>query len=61
LAKGDELKLEDLPKCKKDGCNGLLRPNVVWFEELLDPKNVNKIDEELEKCDYFLIVSKLFS
>jgi NAD-dependent deacetylase sirtuin 5 len=53
----ENLSIDDLPKCKKNECNGLLRPNVVWFEETLDPKNVAKIEDELDNCDYFLIVS----
>jgi NAD-dependent SIR2 family protein deacetylase len=50
------LRIEDLPKCKKNECNGLLRPNVVWFEETLDPNNVAKIEDELDNCDFFIIV-----
>ena len=27
---------EDLPKCEKENCKGLLRPHIVWFGENLD-------------------------
>jgi NAD-dependent deacetylase len=30
----------DLPHC---GCGGLLRPNVVWFGEMLDPNHFNRV------------------
>lgn len=30
----------DLPRC---GCGGLLRPNVVWFGEYLDPGHLRRI------------------
>lgn len=52
---------DDLPKCKKNKCGGLLRPNVVWFDETLDPDNVTKIDDELNSCDFFLIVAFIFT
>lgn len=40
---------EDLPKCAKEDCNGLLRPHIVWFGENLD-------DYILEQaCEYFPI------
>lgn len=41
--------------CNK--CNGVLRPHVVWFNESLDPNVVEKIVDELQECDLFLIVS----
>ncbi len=41
-------------RCKK--CNGLLRPHIVWFHESLDPDVYEKIENELEKCDFFIIV-----
>ena len=28
--------VQDLPRCKKPSCGGLLRPHVVWFGEGLD-------------------------
>lgn len=40
---------EDLPKCAKEDCKGLLRPYIVWFGENLD-------DYILEQaCEYFSI------
>ncbi|RIA87759.1 DHS-like NAD/FAD-binding domain-containing protein [Glomus cerebriforme] len=48
------LPIEKLPSCTK--CNGLIRPDVVWFNETLDPDILNKIHEELNRCDLFLII-----
>jgi NAD-dependent deacetylase sirtuin 5 len=46
--------IKNLPHCKK--CNGLLRPNVVWFNESLNPVIMNKINNILENCDFFLVI-----
>ena len=32
------LSVQDLPRCQKPSCGGLLRPHVVWFGERLDEK-----------------------
>lgn len=43
-----------LPKCSK--CRGLLRPNVVWFGESLDPDIMHKVVKASKNCDLMLIV-----
>ena len=43
-----------LPKCTK--CNGLLRPNVVWFGESLDPDILGKAFDTARNCEAMLIV-----
>ncbi|XP_009271994.2 PREDICTED: NAD-dependent protein deacylase sirtuin-5, mitochondrial [Aptenodytes forsteri] len=48
--------VEDLPQCEEDGCNGLLRPHVVWFGETLDPDILTEVEKELEICDLCLVV-----
>lgn len=47
----------ELPRCMQQGCNGLLRPHVVWFGESLDPQVLAKTDYELENCDLCLVVA----
>lgn len=37
----------NLPRCD---CGGLLRPNVVWFGELLDPAHLDRIHHFFGKC-----------
>lgn len=44
----------ELPRCQK--CSGLLRPNVVWFGEGLDPDVLGRADYELSACDLCLVV-----
>ena len=53
-----QLQREDLPQCPKCG-NGLLRPGVVWFGEMLPEKTVTEIEEFIdksEKIDLILVV-----
>ncbi|RMC16191.1 hypothetical protein DUI87_08405 [Hirundo rustica rustica] len=42
--------------CEEDGCNGLLRPHVVWFGEALDPGVLMAVEKELDICDLCLVV-----
>jgi NAD-dependent deacetylase sirtuin 5 len=46
--------LEDLPRCKKSDCNGLLRPGVVWFGEM--PHHMEEINKIVDKADLALVV-----
>uniref|UniRef100_A0A1B6EG08 Deacetylase sirtuin-type domain-containing protein n=1 Tax=Clastoptera arizonana TaxID=38151 RepID=A0A1B6EG08_9HEMI len=34
---------QELPRCKRPMCGGLLRPHLVWFGESLDMKEMTKI------------------
>ncbi len=36
-----------LPKCE---CGALLRPHIVWFGEMLDPADLERIEEFLERA-----------
>jgi len=49
-----DIPIEQLPSCKK--CKGLLRPDVVWFNESLDPNILSKIRTELDRCDLLLVI-----
>ncbi|XP_041040336.1 NAD-dependent protein deacylase sirtuin-5, mitochondrial [Carcharodon carcharias] len=51
-----KIPVENLPRCEKFGCNGLLRPHVVWFGETLDSDILMEVNKELEICDLCLIV-----
>lgn len=48
------LELDQLPRCSKDGCGGLLRPGVVWFGEV--PEHLNQIEDYLAHCDLLLVI-----
>lgn len=56
FAEDARIKEEDLPRCKKDSCGGLLRPHVVWFGEGLYPEVLTAADNELTACDLCLVV-----
>jgi len=48
--------VEKLPRCKKAGCGGLLRPHVVWFGESLYPEVLDAATSQLSTCDLCLVV-----
>ncbi len=50
----EDIPKEDLPRCIK--CNGLLRPDVVWFGESLNVSELNKAYEEALKADVLIVI-----
>jgi NAD-dependent deacetylase len=48
------VELPPLPHCA--ACQGLLRPDIVWFGEALAPKDLGAAAEALRECDLFLVV-----
>jgi NAD-dependent deacetylase len=46
--------LADMPTC--DLCAGLLRPDIVWFGEVLPTNIWERAVEAVEACDVFLVV-----
>jgi NAD-dependent deacetylase len=46
--------LPDLPHCPR--CEELLRPDVVWFEEMLPHLVWREAQEQTEACECFLVV-----
>ncbi|KAF9653610.1 DHS-like NAD/FAD-binding domain-containing protein [Thelephora ganbajun] len=49
-----DIPLSDLPRCTQPDCGGLLRPGVVWFEEI--PHHLQEIDEIVQKADLAIVV-----
>jgi NAD-dependent deacetylase len=41
------------PRC---ACGSLLRPDVVWFGEMLDPQHLDRAFNVIEACDAMLVV-----
>jgi len=50
----DKVYDDELPKCEK--CSHLLRPNVVWFGEMLDVAQQREAIWAVRKCDWFLAI-----
>jgi len=53
---GDEntyLEEEGLPRCEE--CQGLLRPNVVWFGEMLDKRHLEEVSNFMERAGERLV------
>lgn len=46
--------LDEVPRCKK--CNGLLRPNVVWFEESLPREQLDAAVHATHDCQMFFSI-----
>lgn len=46
--------LPELPRC--GDCNELLRPDVVWFEEMLPEDVWRQAEEAAASCDCFLVI-----
>ena len=49
-----ETRGEEVPRCPS--CGALLRPDVVWFEELLPADALAKAEEVARRCDVLLVV-----
>ncbi len=49
-----ELDRDSPPLCQK--CQGLIRPDVVWFGEFLDPVTWNQACQASTTCDVMLVV-----
>ncbi|MEX1138406.1 MAG: NAD-dependent deacylase [Bacteroidota bacterium] len=51
---GTQKPLIGVPRCEH--CGGMLRPDVVWFGELLPQGAFQKAVEAAQRCDLFLLV-----
>ncbi|XP_078035722.1 NAD-dependent protein deacylase sirtuin-5, mitochondrial [Augochlora pura] len=47
---------DDLPRCQKGNCKGLLRPHIVWFGESLDEHILEQTYDAVENCDACLVI-----
>jgi NAD-dependent deacetylase len=48
--------LAALPAMPRCDCGGVLRPDIVWFGEMLPPAAFAKADQAARSCEVFLIV-----
>lgn len=46
----------EVPICSEHGCGGLMRPDVVWFGEYLDPNILNEATRFASECDCCIVV-----
>jgi NAD-dependent deacetylase len=54
LTEDRRVPLPALPTC--DACGALLRPHVVWFGEMLDPKILDLAYRALETCQVMMVI-----
>ena len=50
----EEEEEEELPRCAK--CGALMRPGVVWFGEMLDPRKIDIVENFLARGDVDLAI-----
>lgn len=48
-----EVPIKILPFCE---CGGLLRPDVVWFGEMLSDNNLTKAFVAIDNCDFMFVI-----
>ena len=48
----DEINLNDIPRCS---CGGIIKPDVVLYEEPLDGKKLNRSIELIQKADLLIV------
>jgi NAD-dependent deacetylase len=44
----------EIPRCPK--CGGMIRPSVVWFDEMLPPDAIEQAEEAAQECDVFFSI-----
>jgi NAD-dependent deacetylase len=54
VARPDRLPAGEPPRCPR--CGSWLRPDVVWFGEMLDPLALQEASDEAGACDAMLVV-----
>ena len=52
----DVLQVSGAPHCKRPGCGGLIRPDVVWFGEVLPEDEWNDSVRAIVSADIFLSI-----
>ncbi len=46
----------ELPHCAREGCGALLRPDIVWFGEALDPGVLTRALEAIDSAELIFVV-----
>ena len=54
VARWAEATADEPPRCP--ACGAFLRPDVVWFEEMLPPEALAAADDAARQCDVLLVV-----
>ncbi len=54
VARWSEAKADEPPRCP--ACGAFLRPDVVWFEEMLPPDALARAEDAVRHCDVLLVV-----
>ena len=47
---------DEIPKCRKSECDGVVKPNVVFFGEALPERFWETLSSDFKKCDMLIIM-----
>lgn len=50
---GKEMKI---PKCERDGCEGTVKPDIVFFGETLPNRYIQCVSQDFKRCDLLIIM-----
>lgn len=48
-----------IPRCQRMRCNGIVKPDVVLYEEMLDNEVLLKAVEAIEKADLLIVARNI--
>ncbi|XP_058794808.1 NAD-dependent protein deacylase sirtuin-5, mitochondrial-like [Phymastichus coffea] len=51
-----DIPVQDLPRCEKNNCGELLRPDIVWFGESLNTHILDRVNVAVDSCDACLVI-----
>ncbi|KAH7879104.1 DHS-like NAD/FAD-binding domain-containing protein [Lentinula edodes] len=54
MVRDHPIPVDELPHCEQPECGGLLRPGVVWFDEV--PRNSREIWRKVDEADLCLVI-----
>lgn len=47
---------DNIPTCSAEDCNGVVKPDIVFFGEQLPPKFFTCVSKDLPKCDLLIVM-----
>ncbi|XP_013410275.1 NAD-dependent protein deacetylase sirtuin-2-like isoform X2 [Lingula anatina] len=47
---------DSVPTCEKEDCNGLVKPDIVFFGESLPSLFIERVGKDLPKCDLLIVM-----
>ncbi|KAK3790260.1 hypothetical protein RRG08_034823 [Elysia crispata] len=51
----DEIFADKIPKCTLEGCDGVVKPDIVFFGESLPQRFATAVGQDFKKCDLLIV------